>query len=88
MTKTEHQVEATSISIQTLNGLAQTINDLVSEEQELFSISSGNESLGFKLTALSSAIVEMAKKANRQNNVVAKALFMEYHAKDGEEQCK
>ena len=84
MTKTEHQVEATSISIQTLNGLAQTINDLVSEEQESFSGAASNQSLGFKLTALSSAIVEMAKKANRQNDVVAKSLFMEYHSKDGE----
>ena len=84
MTKTEHQVEATSISIQTLNGLAQTINDLVSEEQELFSGAASNQSLGFKLTALSPAIVEMAKKANRQNDVVAKSLFMEYHSKDGE----
>ncbi|WP_288636557.1 hypothetical protein [uncultured Limosilactobacillus sp.] len=85
MTKTEHQVEATSISIETLTGLAQTINDLVSEEQSLFTGSTAKKNLGFKLTALSSAIIEMAKKASRQNEAVTDALFKQYHSKGGEE---
>lgn len=84
MTDLEQQVENISITVETITGLSKTINDLVGSQRELFAQSATNADLGLKLTALSAAAIEAAKKANCQLDDVEKALFMKYHAKDGE----
>lgn len=84
------QVEDTRITIDTIKGLVEAINDLVDDDISMFttypSSSSGTRyhanRLGVKLLALSNAAIDTADKAKKQIDQVTKS-----YLESGDKQC-
>ena len=89
--KNINQVEATNITLETVLGLSQTINDLLSDSITLFTEYPSQDNgkkyradrLGSKLLALSAASVQMTEKAQGQIETAVQSLM-----ESGEEECK
>lgn len=84
------QVENTGITIDTIKGLAEAINDLVDDDISIFTTYPSSDSnacyranrLGIKLLALSNAAIDTADKAKKQINQAIKN-----YLESGEKQC-
>ncbi|WP_283594710.1 hypothetical protein [Limosilactobacillus galli] len=78
-----NQVEDTNITLETVLGLAQTVNDLVSDNITLltdYPSQDGGEKyqanrLATKLTALSAATIQATEKAQSQVNMAVNSLM-------------
>ena len=78
-----NQVEDTNITLETVLGLAQTVNDLVSDNITLLTDYPSQDGgkkyqanrLATKLTALSAATIQATEKAQGQVNTAVKSLM-------------
>lgn len=81
--KNINQVEATNITLETVLGLSQAINDLLSDSITLFTEYPSQDNskkyradrLGSKLLALSAASIQMTEKAQGQIETAVQSLM-------------